>query len=64
MWEVSFAVDCQTKIVKCDCAANENFEVTITVLSFGCVLNQQSALVKEILGSSKVLEFCHLERYE
>ena len=26
-YEISFAVDCQTKIVKCGYAAKENFEV-------------------------------------
>ena len=38
VWEVSLAVDCQTKIVKCGCAAKENFEVTVIVLTFGCIL--------------------------
>ena len=32
IWEVSVVVDCQTKIVMCDYAAKEDFEVTITVL--------------------------------
>ena len=36
--EVSFAADCQTKVVKCDCAANKKIEVKITVLPFGCIL--------------------------
>ena len=36
--EVSFTVDYQTKIVKCDCATKENFEVKITVIPFGCIL--------------------------
>ena len=36
--KVSLVVDCQTKIVKCDCAAKENFEVKIIVLTFGCIL--------------------------
>ena len=36
--EVSLVVDCQTKIVKCDCAVKENFEVKIIVLTFGCIL--------------------------
>ena len=38
IWEVSSAVDCQTKIVKCDYAAKKTFEVKITVLPFGCIL--------------------------
>ena len=36
--EVSFAADCQTKVVKCDCAANKKIEVKITVLPFGYIL--------------------------
>ena len=36
--EVSFAVGCQTNIVKCDYAAKEKFEVKITVLPFSCIL--------------------------
>ena len=38
IWEVSFAVHCQTKIVKCGYAATENFEVKIIVFPFGCIL--------------------------
>ena len=36
----SFAIDCQTKIVKCDYTAKENFEVKVTVLPFGCILTK------------------------
>ena len=39
IWEVSFTVDCQTKIVKCDYTAKKkNFEGKITVLPFSCIL--------------------------
>ena len=38
MWEVTLAVDCQTKIVKCDYAAKENFEVKTKVPPFGYIL--------------------------
>ena len=37
IWEVSFAVDCKTKIVKCGYAAEENFEMKIIVLPFSCI---------------------------
>ena len=38
MWEVSFAVDCQKKILKCDYAAKENYEVKVIVLTLGFIL--------------------------
>ena len=38
IYEVSFAVDCQTKIVKCSYSAKENFEVKIILLPVGCIL--------------------------
>ena len=41
------------KIVKCDYAAKEKFEVTI----------REGALIKEIFRNLKLLEFCHFERY-
>ena len=38
VWEVSFAVDRQTKIVKCDCAVKKKIEVKITVRPSGHIL--------------------------
>ena len=38
IWEVSLAVYCQTKIVKCGYAGKGNFEVKIIVLPVDCIL--------------------------
>ena len=48
IWEVSFAVHCQAKIVKCGYAATENFEVKIIVFPFGCILiNKDKGNIQE-----------------
>ena len=38
VWQVSSAVDCQTKIVKCGYAAKKIFEVKIIALPISCIL--------------------------
>ena len=63
IWEVSFAVDCKTKIVKCGYAAEENFEMKIIVLPFSCISVNRS-IGKGNIQELKRLEFYHLERYE
>ena len=63
IWEVSLAVDCQTKMVKCGYAAKKNWSENNST-SHWLYLNQQVALVKKTLRNSELLEFFHLERYE
>ena len=38
IWEVSFAADCEMKIVKTDYAAKEYFDRKTTVFPFGRIL--------------------------
>ena len=55
--KLSLTVDCQTKIVKCDCAAKENFEVKIIVLTFGCILINKVNWESKYLGTQNFWNF-------
>ena len=57
MREVSLAVDCQTKIIKCGYAAKKDFIVKIIVLPIGCILINKVHWQRKYSGTQNFWNF-------